>query len=122
MPESERHKERVRALVDWMRGQGVTVSHAAGGLTLPDPGAIGRHEPDAIGSKDGVLWIGEAKIGTDLSDQTSQEQFADFSRREMKETGESCRFILCVPKGYADDARQAVREAHGSTANLTVIA
>lgn len=72
--------------------------------------------------KDGVLWIGEAKVGTDLYATTSQEQFADFSRQQMTESGRPCPFILCVPKGDDEAARKAVIDAGGSTDNLTVIA
>ncbi|HET9395351.1 MAG TPA: hypothetical protein VFO36_04780 [Nitrospiraceae bacterium] len=122
MAESDAHKERVAALVDWMTRQGVTVTEASGGLALPDPGPIGRHEPDAIGTKGGVIWIGEAKIGNDLGAPTSQEQFADFSNRQMTETRTPCPFILCVPQGFGAAAERAVIEAGGSTSNLTVIA
>jgi hypothetical protein len=122
MAESQLHKERVAALVGWLTNQGVEVTQASGGLSLPDPEAVGRHEPDACGYKDGVLWIGEAKTGNDLDDPTSQEQFADFSNRQMASTQEACPFILCVPPGYSGSARQAVIDAGGSTVNLTIIA
>jgi hypothetical protein len=121
MAESPTHRERVAGLVDWMRQQGVAVTHASGGLNFPDPGKVGRHEPDALGTKDGVIWIGEAKIGSDLNDQTSQEQFADFSQRQMSDSGSPCPFILCVPQGFAGEARTAVSTAGGSLQNLTVI-
>lgn len=122
MAESQLHKERVAALVGWLRSKGVEVTQASGGLSLPDPESVGRHEPDACGYKDGVLWIGEAKTGSDLGDPTSREQFEDFSNRQMKSTQDACPFILCVPPGYSEDARQAVIDAGGSTANLTIIA
>ena len=122
MAESQLHKERTAALVKWLRGQGVEVTQASGGLSLPDPEKVGRHEPDACGYRNGVLWIGEAKTGNDLSDPTSQEQFEDFSNRQMTSTKEACPFILCVPPGHSESARQAVLEAGGSTANLTIIA
>jgi hypothetical protein len=122
MAESAAHKERVAALVDWMEQQGVAVSQASGGSPLPDPEKIGRHEPDAIGTKDGVIWIGEAKIGDDLTAPISQEQLADFSNRQMQNTGTPCPFVLCVPKGMDVKAMQAVLAAGGSAANLTLIA
>lgn len=122
MAESQLHKERVAGLVGWLKSQGVEVTHASGGLSLPDPEKVGRHEPDALGYKNGVLWIGEAKTGDDLDDPTSQEQLADFSNRQMSATGEPCPFVLCVPSGYEGRARQAVIDAGGSTTNLTVIA
>lgn len=122
MAESPQHKERVAGLVDWMRRQGANVTHAAGGQALPDPYAVGRHEPDALAMKDGVLWIGEAKVGTDLGAETSREQLKDFSQRQMTQSRKPCPFILCVPKGYDGHARQAVLAAGGSRADLTVIA
>lgn len=35
MAESPVHKERVVAMVEWMRQEGVVVTHASGGLPLP---------------------------------------------------------------------------------------
>lgn len=122
MAESPAHQERVGALVDWMRRQGIEVTQASGGLGLPEPEKVGRHEPDAIGRKNGVVCIGEAKIGTDLTAATSQEQLADFSRRVMSDTQVGCPFILCVPKGYETEAERAVIAAGGSSENLTIIA
>ena len=119
--ESGVHKERVAAMVGYLKKEAVRVTHAADASSLPDPYKIGRHEPDALGNKDGVTWIGEAKTGADLDETTSQEQFADFSNRVTKESQKPCPFILCVPKGYEDNARQAVVDAGGSTKNLTVI-
>jgi hypothetical protein len=122
MAESTTHIERVSGLVRWMQQQGVMVTHASGGLNLPDPYRIGRHEPDAIGTKDGIIWIGEAKVGNDFSVQTSQEQFVDFSTSQMTDSGAACPFVLCVPKGFDGAAWEAVRAAGGSSGNLTVIA
>lgn len=122
MAESPAHRGRVAGLVLWMRQQGVRVTHASGGLSLPEPYKIGRHEPDAIGLKDGVAWIGEAKTGDDLATVTAQEQLADFSTCQMPDTGVACPFVLCVPERYREAAGQAVLEAGGSTASLTVIA
>jgi hypothetical protein len=88
---------------------------------FPDPYKIERHEPDAIGTKGEVTWIGEAKTGDDLADVTSREQFDDFSQMQMSGTGIACPFVLCVPKGHGQAAELAVREAGGSTGNLIVI-
>jgi hypothetical protein len=122
MAESPTHIERVSGLVRWMQGEGVAVTHASGGLDLPDPYKIGRHEPDALGTKNGVIWIGEAKVGNDFAAQTSQEQFVDFSTRRMTDSAIACPFILCVPKGFDAAARDAVLAAGGSLENLTIIA
>lgn len=121
MAESAKHRALVRDLVSWMRRKGLSVTSAAGGLALPDPRKIGRHEPDALAKQNGVTCIGEAKVGTDLYDEHSQEQLRDFSRRVMTKSGKPCPFILCVPKGWEQEGRKAVRDAGGSTKNLIVI-
>lgn len=122
MAESATHRERVAALVDWMQRQGVTVTHASGGTALPDPYKVGRHEPDVIGLKQGVIWIGEAKTGIDLTASTSREQFADFATCSMTDSGKPCPFILCVPEDYAGAAEEAVLSSGGWQERLTVIA
>ena len=121
MSESPLHQQLVLELVEWMQQQGVDVTHASGGLALPDPIAVGRHEPDAIGSFGGVTWYGEAKVGPDLDDQTSQEQFHDFTRRYMKNSEEPCKLVLCVPRAFEAAAGLAVEKAGGNPENLLVI-
>lgn len=122
MAETAQHKHEVARLVDWLKRQGVQVTHAVGEFALPDPPAHGRHEPDAIGTRNGVIWIGEAKTGRgDLDTEHTREQFFDFSRREMKGGGSPCPFILCVPKPAADAAHVALRTAGANPANTTVI-
>lgn len=123
MAETPQHKSLVRGLVDWMRRQGVRVTHAVGDPSLPDPPAEGRHEPDAVGTKSGVIWIGEAKVGeSDLTTEHSLEQLHDFSRRSMTQSGKPCPFILCVSSGETATAREALRLAGANTANTTIIA
>ena len=122
MAETAQHKQEVARLVHWLEAQGVQVTHAVGEFALPDPPAHGRHEPDAVGSSRGVLWIGEAKTGNgDLGTPHTYEQLFDFSRREMKGGGVRCPFILCVPKGATDDAYAALRAAGADLSNTTVI-
>lgn len=122
MAETPQHKQEVKRLVEWMAGQGVHVTHAVGDFSLPDPPAHGRHEPDAVGKKDGVVWIGEAKTGNgDLGTQHTYEQLHDFSRMQMTRGGAPCPFILCVPKAAASTAHSALRAAGSNLANTTVI-
>lgn len=122
MAETAEHKHEVARLVGWLQAQGVRVTHAVGNFTLPDPPAHGRHEPDAVGTKNGIIWIGEAKTGNgDLNTQHTHQQLFDFSRREMKGGGSQCPFILCVPKGAAGEAHAALRAAGAKLANTTVI-
>jgi hypothetical protein len=122
MAESQQHKSLVRGLVDWMRTQGVTVTHAVGDLQLPDPPRVGRHEPDALGTKQGVTWIGEAKLGeVDLSSTHSLEQMHDFSHRVMPNTKTPCPFVLCVSKGQDHAASAALGRAGANTDTTAII-
>ena len=123
MAETSQHKSLVRGLVDWMGRQGVRITHAVGDSALPDPPAHGRHEPDAVGTKDSVIWIGEAKIGgADLTTEHSLEQLRDFSNRQMSSSAEPCPFVLCVSPEQVEAARGALRLADANLENTTIIA
>ena len=122
MAETPEHKHEVKRLVKWMGSQGVDVTHAVGDFSLPDPPAHGRHEPDAVGTMNGVVWIGEAKTGNgDLGTQHTYEQLHDFSRMQMTGGGAPCPFILCVPKAAAPTAHAALQTAGANVGNTTVI-
>lgn len=106
-----------------MRRQGVRVTHATGSSELPDPPCVGRHEPDAYGTKSALPWIGEAKTGRgDLFTRHSLEQFRDFSHRVKSGTSTPCPFVLCVPKGAVEDAYEALRQAGADLRRTRVIA
>jgi hypothetical protein len=120
--ETQLHKTEVKSLLDYMRGEGVKLTHAVGPSGLPDPPTVKRHEPDARGVKDGVIWYGEAKTGEgDLDTEHALEQYYDFSHRVMKKTNKPCRFILSVPKGKDQSAFAALRKARAKMTTTTVI-
>jgi hypothetical protein len=79
---------------------------------LPDPEKVGRHEPDLRATSYGQTIIGEAKVGPDLDEPTSQEQLADFSRH-VGDNGERATFWLCVPEGWREVAKSAILAAGG---------
>lgn len=81
----DQHQRLVNALISAFQGRGYTVLKAVGS-SFSDPYKIGRHEPDIIArDNDGLLIIGEAKIGEDLFSETTKEQLLDFSSRIMSE-------------------------------------
>jgi len=122
MAETPLHHRLVRVLVARMQAAGVRVTHAAGIDGFPDPPAVGRHEPDVIGTKDGLRWFGEAKTGDgDLWTAHSLQQFRDFSRRHHR-SGRRCPFIVCVPRNAMAEAQEALREAGARMENTRVIA
>jgi hypothetical protein len=122
MPESPGHHNAVAFLVRAMRSRGMEPVAAAGGggCGLPDPPAIGRHEPDAL-ALDAHGWvIGEVKRGPELFHGHTQEQLYDFTRL-VDPDGKPFRLLLVVPGNYRRTARAAVREARGSLDRLAIV-
>jgi hypothetical protein len=107
MPESPLHSDLVASLMSHIAGNLAVVTHAVGYPSLPDPYKIGRHEPDLIADSNGVLIIGEAKIGEDLGEERCREQIEDFCN-EIGPNGEKATFWLCVPDGWTEAARAEI--------------
>jgi hypothetical protein len=118
---SSGHDRIVEAMVSYFLGQGWRVS-AASCQGYPEPPAVGRHEPDALGSDGrGVVFYGEAKTGDgDIGSQHSREQYHDFSTREMQGTGTPCLLYVCVPKGAVNVLRAVLAE-EGLSAKRNVV-
>lgn len=94
------HQQLVQALVNHFRS---TLNFSINGVDLPGyavkPFQIGRHTPDII-AKDslGVIQIGDAKYGDDISSETSKEEFLDFSNQKMRITGQNVPLHIVVFK------------------------
>jgi len=82
--ESGEHQRLVKALIDQFIFDGLEILNAAY-QGYEKPYKIGRHEPDIIAQnpKTEVVSIGEAKVCADLESEKTQEQFEDFSNRQM---------------------------------------
>ncbi|MDP2684474.1 MAG: hypothetical protein Q8P20_05460 [bacterium] len=84
---SPEHQMLVKAMLDHFTSQLnysiVTVAYTG----YDEPEKHGKHEPDIV-AKDanGLIQLAEAKIGDDLSSETTQEQFEDFSKRIMSDS------------------------------------
>src|SRR5207248_278843 len=114
MAESSRHRTRVAGLVRWMERQGVEVYYAAGGgeRFLPNPPAVGEHEPDVLGWDAYGPVVGEVKLGPELYSRHTQEQFCDFTRATDAD-GRLVRLVLWVPGRWRVAAHHAVFKAGG---------
>jgi hypothetical protein len=79
MSETPLHSDLVASLLSKIASEVAAVTHAAGRPEYPDPPKVGRHEPDLyLLTDDGLLVLGEAKIGPDLTEERAQQQIADF--------------------------------------------
>lgn len=67
---------------------------------------------------DGALFLGEAKLGPELTEPHTQEQLADFLA--FSPDVERVIVHLGVPTGWRDQAQTAARAAAGSIDNLVV--
>ena len=121
--ETPLHGDLVASLMSAIATDLASVTHVAGRREYPDPPAVGRHEPDVyVLTDEGLLVLGEAKIGPDLDDQHAREQIEDFSQARGA-NGERAMFWLCVPAGWTDAAWKAIDncgERHHRVDVLTV--
>lgn len=108
MSETPLHSDLVASLLSEIASEVAAVSHVAGRSEYPDPPKVGRHEPDLyLLTDDGLLVLGEAKIGPDLSEERAQQQIADFCAA-VGPNGERATFWLCVPEEWSDAAWEAI--------------
>jgi hypothetical protein len=106
--ETDLHSDLVAALLSAIASEVAAVTHAAGRREFPDPPKVGRHEPDLyLLRDDGLLVLGEAKIGPDLDEDRAREQIEDFSKA-VGPNGERATFWLCVPGGWTNPAWEAI--------------
>jgi hypothetical protein len=123
MSETLLHDDLVASLLSAIASNVAAVTRAAGRREYPDPPKVGRHEPDLyLLTDDGLLVLGEAKVGPNLSEERAHEQIEDFCTA-VRPNGERATFWLCVPEGWTDAAREAIDnygERHRRVDVLTV--
>lgn len=108
--ESLLHKRIVAGLIDYYTKKGWTIE-AAAYEGYDEPYKVGRHEPDVIARKDGVLSFGEAKSGEgDINTEHSREQYIDFSNREMSDSKLPCPFYATVPENSYEEIKNVFIE------------
>lgn len=104
---SKEHQIQLNDLAKALEEQGIKVTHLDIDGTseyfesryrnLPTPYEIDGNIPDLIGTKDGVLYIGESK--TEIrGDSNIDTQFRTFSNRIMSSTKQPIPFHIIIPK------------------------
>jgi hypothetical protein len=117
--ESGTHASLVAMLVSELAMCNGEVMRADGVGTLPEPHPVGRHRPDVAGRMPGgELFLGEAKLGPELTETHTQEQLSDFLG--FSPDGERVLLHLAVPVGWRNAAETTARAAAGSIENLVV--
>jgi hypothetical protein len=100
--ESPEHKRLVKALIEYLNGQGfATICAAYTGFKQCDK--MENHTPDFEGQNaDGLIAIGEAKTCEDLDYANTKEQFTVFASRKRisgKSNDKVIPFYILVTKG-----------------------
>jgi hypothetical protein len=97
-----------------------TLLNAHGHPSLPDPYAIGDHEPDLIAYRGIERLVGEAKRGPDLLTAHTLEQLRDFTTVPGP-FGLPSRLILGVPPGYELMAAIALARSGGDPSRAEIV-
>ena len=78
------HQALLESALEYFKSKDYEILRAANLEGYTNPAKQGRHEPDAIMvDSEGVLHFLEAKLGSDMANERTKEQFIDFSRRVM---------------------------------------
>ncbi|CAE6497471.1 MAG: hypothetical protein QXE84_07010 [Candidatus Nitrosotenuis sp.] len=115
MPKSRQdHKSLVKSLIDHFTSNGLEIQYANYD-GYEKPFVINRHAPDIIAfdRQNQLGYIGEVKTCSELVEQTTREQFEDFSNKLMK-SGKSERvklpLFIAVPHECESKIPQTLRD------------
>lgn len=107
------HDALVKGLIDIFNQNSIQV-YLANYQGYKKPMEIKRHTPDviAVDQRNGMGYIGEAKLCSELTDQITREQFEDFPKRIMKNgksAGQLMQFYIIVPKECHSKIKETYR-------------
>lgn len=107
---SKEHQEIVKSLIDHFKKKGLTIICAAY-EDYDECGKKGRHEPDVVvKDSSGLHYIGEAETCDSLDDTDTEEQFQDFSNRQMKDSKKDIPFYIGIPKSCEQELLDKLKE------------
>jgi hypothetical protein len=107
------HQALVKALIDWMRGEGfLEITCAAYEGHEECPKTEKGHIPDAKGWDQArrLVAYGEAKTADDIDNDHSKDQFRDFSGRPMENSNMVVPLYIAIPKGSEDALKKVLEE------------
>ena len=111
--ESPEHQELVGLLIEWIEEESFKghVYAKYPGYEQCDETEKG-HIPDVEGYDESrQLWaFGEAKTEDDIDNEYSRDQFNNFSRLQMKDSGVSVPFYIAIPKGSENTLTGVLKE------------
>ncbi len=107
---SNEHQEIVKGLINHLKKKNLTIICAAY-EDYDECEKKGRHEPDVI-AKDssGLHYIGEAETCDSLDDTDTEEQFKDFSNRQMVDSKKDVPFYIGIPKSCKQELLAKLKE------------
>ena len=114
MKQRQSHGSLIKGLIDYFQTKDLEISLANyEGYTKPF--VIKRHSPDvmALDRTNGLIHIGIVKLCSSLNEQTTKEEFEDFSKRLMKSSnGEKIRvpLYIAVPKDCQSKIKEVFRQ------------
>ena len=114
MPRKQDHPSLIKGLIDHFVSSGLNIQYAnyAG---FDKPFVITRHAPDviAVNPQNQLGYIGKVKHCNELGEQSTKEQFTDFSKILMKSgksQGSKLPFFICVPQECHSKIRQTYHD------------
>lgn len=107
---SPEHQRLIKGMLEHWKLNGI-VPYASELAGHEQPEEMANHIPDAMGRRQGLIWIGEAKTAEDIGSEHSLEQYKVFGNRVMRNSGSQVPFYLAVPKGHRQAAIDALNQA-----------
>ncbi len=114
MPRKQDHPSLIKGLIDHFVSSGLHIQYA-NYEGFEKPFIITRHAPDviAVNPQSQLGYIGKVKLCSELGEQSTKEQFTDFSKILMKSgksQGSKLPFFICVPQECHSKIRQTYHE------------
>lgn len=114
MPRKQDRQSLIKGLIDHFVLNGLQIQYA-NYEGFEKPFVITRHAPDviAVSPKSQLGYIGKVKLCSELGEQSTKEQFTDFSKMLMKSgksQGSKIPFFIVVPQECHSKIKQTYHD------------